>query len=112
MAQVAPRILVNHHTGERLSLRRVKRNGEIWLEMVGITPPHQSGPPLHIHVAEVEDANVTRGTLSAIVAGKQISATAGESAIFPAGVAHRWWNAHDETLEFGGYARPVADLDV
>lgn len=112
MAQVAPRLLINRHTGEHLALRRVKREGEVWLEMVGTTPPHQAGPPLHIHVAEIEDARVSKGTLSAIVDGKAIVARAGESAVFPAGSAHRWWNGHDDVLEFGGYARPVVDLDV
>jgi mannose-6-phosphate isomerase-like protein (cupin superfamily) len=112
MSKVEPRVLVNRHSGERLTLRRVKRNGEIWLEMVGATPPMQSGPPMHIHLAEIEDVKVARGTLSAIVDGKQITAAAGESAVFPAGVAHRWWNGHDEPLELAGYAHPVADLDV
>lgn len=112
MAQVAPRVLVNRHTGERLALRRVKRNGEIWLEMIGTTPPRQSGPPMHIHVSEIEDATVTAGTLSAIVNGTEITAHVGQAATFEAGAPHRWWNGHDDTLEFGGYARPVVDLDI
>jgi len=112
MAQVAPRVLINRHTGERLALRRVKRNGAICLEMVGTTPPRQPGPPMHIHLAEIEEATVSKGTLSAIVDGKEIIVRTGETAVFPAGVAHRWWNGHDEPLEFGGYARPVADLDI
>jgi len=112
MSQVEPRVLVNRHSGERLTLRRVKRDGEIWLEVIGTTPPKQPGPPMHVHLAEIEDVNVGRGILSAIVDGKQITAGAGESAVFPAGVAHRWWNGHDEPLELAGYARPVVDLDV
>jgi quercetin dioxygenase-like cupin family protein len=110
--KVAPRILVNRHTGETLSLRRVKRGDEVWLEMIGTMPPRQSGPPLHIHVEEIEDARVSRGTLSAIVDGQTITAHAGEAAVFPAGSIHRWWNGADEPLEFGGYARPVVDLDI
>lgn len=111
MAQVAARVLVNRHTGERLALRRVTRNGELWLEMIGTTPAHQAGPPMHIHLTEFEEATVTRGTLSAIVDGTPLAVATGQSAVFPAGVPHRWWNGHDEPLEFGGYARPVADLD-
>ena len=112
MSQVEPRVLVNRHSGERLTLRRVKRDGEIWLEVIGTTPPKQPGPPMHVHLAEIEDVKVGRGILSAIVDGKQLTAGAGESAVFPAGVAHRWWNGHDEPLELAGYARPVVDLDV
>jgi quercetin dioxygenase-like cupin family protein len=109
---VAPRVLVNRHTGETLSLRRVRRGSEIWLEMIGTMPPRQSGPPLHVHVREVEDARVSKGTLSAIVDGTRMTAAAGEAAVFPAGSVHRWWNDADTVLEFGGYARPVVDLDL
>jgi hypothetical protein len=35
----------------------------------------------------------------------------GESAVFPAGVVHTWWNAGDDLLKFSGRAVPVVDLD-
>jgi hypothetical protein len=66
---------------------------------------------MHIHHAEIEEATVTRGTLSAIVDGKKIKAKTGEGAVVPAGSVYRWWNEADDTLEFGGFARPVVDLD-
>lgn len=106
-----PRVLINKHTGERLALRRVKRGTEVWLEMNGTMPPRQDGPPMHVHHAEIEAATVTSGTLSAMVNGRKIVVRAGEAAVFPAGSAHRWWNDSDEPLVFGGYAKPVVDLD-
>jgi hypothetical protein len=36
---------------------------------------------------------------------------AGESAVFPAGVPHRWWNAEDQPLQVRGRIVPIADLD-
>ena len=41
--------LNNRHTSERLLIRRVLRDGEMWLELKGTLPPNQDGPPLHIH---------------------------------------------------------------
>ena len=103
--------LENRHTGERLTLRRVTRNDEVWLEMKGSLPPHQEGPPLHVHLAEDEEGHIKVGTVSAVCDGRRITAGPGESASFPRGSAHRWWNEGNEPLEFEGHMRPVVDLD-
>jgi mannose-6-phosphate isomerase-like protein (cupin superfamily) len=104
-------VLHNRHTGERLELRRVARNGQVWLELKGTLPPHREGPPLHIHYQESEEARVIAGTLSAVVDGRQIRVGQGETARFPQGSVHRWWNDSEETLAVEGYAKPVVDLD-
>ena len=67
-------IVENRHTGERLAMRRVKRGDEVWLELKGSLPPHQQGPPLHIHVAEDEEGVVKSGTLSAQLNGRRFAA--------------------------------------
>ena len=46
--------LINRHSGERLQMRRIRRDGELWLELQGTLPPNQDGPPLHIHFQENE----------------------------------------------------------
>lgn len=104
-------LLVNRHNGERLTLRRLARGGEVWLELKGSLPPHREGPPLHIHFAEDEEGRVTSGTVSAVCNGRRITAGPGESISFPRGSAHRFWNEGNEPLEVLGYARPVVDLD-
>ncbi len=106
------RLLVNRHTGERLALRRVLRDGEVCLELKGSLPPHRDGPPLHVHYAEVEQGAVVAGTLAAEVGGGQIEVEAGGAVLLPAGVPHRWWNAGERMLIFEGFTRPVIDLDV
>ena len=68
---VSSLILENRHSGERLSLRRLPRGGEVWLELKGSLPPHREGPPMHIHVAEDEEGTVQSGTLSAVIDGRQ-----------------------------------------
>jgi mannose-6-phosphate isomerase-like protein (cupin superfamily) len=105
-------VLHNRHTGEILALRRVARQGQIWLELKGSLPPRQQGPPLHVHYGEVEDSQVMAGTLSAVVDGRQIRLEVGGHARFPAGSVHRWWNEGDDTLVFEGFAKPVVDLDL
>jgi quercetin dioxygenase-like cupin family protein len=106
------RVLYNRHTGERLQLRRVIREGQLCLELQGSLPPGQDGPPLHIHFMEYEEAKVVSGTIAAEVDGRVFHVEAGGTAPLPPGRAHRWWNAGDETLVFGGIARPLIDLDV
>ncbi len=104
-------VLENRHTGEKLALRRVMRDGVLSLELKGSLPPRNEGPPLHIHHVELEDGVVIAGTLGAILNGQRLRLTAGQRAQFPAGAAHRWWNDGDGMLVFEGYSRPLADLD-
>jgi len=106
------RTLANRHTGEQLQLRRIVLDGVMCLELRGTVPPHQDGPPLHIHYYEDEEGTVGAGTLSAEVDGRHLQIDAGGTARLPKGSAHRWWNAGDDTLMFEGLARPVVDLDV
>jgi mannose-6-phosphate isomerase-like protein (cupin superfamily) len=104
-------IIENRHTGERLAMRRLKRGDEVCLELKGSLPPHQQGPPLHIHVAEDEEGVVRSGTLSAVLNGRRFTAGPGEQVSLPRGSTHRWWNDGTESLVFEGYARPAVDLD-
>jgi len=104
--------LTNRHTGERLQLRRVLRDGQMCVELKGSLPPRQDGPPLHVHCREDEEGTVIAGTLSAEVDGRVIRVEAGGTARFPTGAAHRWWNDGDEVLVAEALIRPVVDFDV
>jgi quercetin dioxygenase-like cupin family protein len=103
--------LHNRHNGERLQMTRGVENGREVLYLEGSLPPHHDGPPLHIHVAQDESAEVMSGRLSAIVGGNSLTFETGERAFVPRGVRHRWWNAGDETLVLKGKAEPAGDLD-
>ena len=105
-------MLHNRHTGERLALRRIVRDGELCLEMKGGLAPRQDGPPLHVHFQEDEIGTVIAGTLSTEVDGRVFEVAAGGTAPLPRGTAHRWWNAGDEPLVFEGVTKPLIDLDV
>ena len=93
-------------------MRRVHdAEGRIVLIMEGSLPPGADGPPLHVHVQEHEAGTVKAGTLGALVGAKKIIVPTGGTVTLPAGIAHRWWNAGDDLLEFNGQVVPAVDLD-
>lgn len=104
--------LQNRHTGEILQMRRVRdAQGQVILLVDGSLPPNASGPPLHVHIREHEEVLVKAGTAGVLVGREKTIAPAGGTAIFPAGVPHRWWNAGDDLLELSGRVVPAVDLD-
>ena len=104
--------LENRHTGEILHLRRVPgSDGQTVLEIDGSLPVRAAGPPLHIHLTQLEEGVVKAGTLGAQVGNHKFVVPAGGRASFPAGVVHTWWNAGEELLELSGRAVPAGDLD-
>jgi mannose-6-phosphate isomerase-like protein (cupin superfamily) len=104
--------LENRHTGEILQMRRVHdAQGQVVLTVNGSLPQGSSGPPLHVHLREHEEFIVKAGTLGAQVGTKEIVVPAGGTAVLPAGLPHRWWNAGNDLLEFSGQIVPAVDLD-
>ena len=102
----------NRHTGEILRLSRVRdAQSQIVLNLDGSLPPRTGGPPLHVHFHQREEGQVKAGTLGAQIGTESIVVQAGGTAVLPAGLRHRWWNAGDDLLENSGYAVPVVDLD-
>lgn len=93
-------------------MRRVRdAEGKIILFLDGTLPPRANGPPLHVHTQEHEEGIVKAGTLGAQVGTEKIIVPAGGTAVLPAGIPHRWWNAGDDVLEFSGHVVPAVDLD-
>jgi mannose-6-phosphate isomerase-like protein (cupin superfamily) len=100
------------HTGEILRMRRVRDSeGQTILALDGSLPPRTDGPPLHIHFHQREEGIVKAGTLGAQVGTEKIIVPTGGTAVLPAGVIHKWWNAGDDLLELSGRAIPAGDLD-
>jgi quercetin dioxygenase-like cupin family protein len=99
-------------TGETLRMRRVRDSqGQTVLTMEGSLPPRASGPPLHVHFRQREEGIVKAGTLGAQVGTEKIIVRTGGTAVLPAGVVHKWWNAGDDLLELSGRTIPAGDLD-
>ena len=104
--------LENRKTGERLRIGRVRdAEGQTILTIDGSLPPRKSGPPLHVHFHQREEGVVKAGSLGAKIGKATVVVPAGGAAVFPAGVAHQWWNAGDDVLELSGRVIPAGDLD-
>lgn len=104
--------LENRHTGAILCMQRMREaDGQVVLTIEGSLPPHMDGPPLHQHFQEREEGMVKAGMLGARVGDKELIVPAGGSAVFPAGVSHKWWNAGEDLLELSGRVIPAVDLD-
>ncbi len=105
--------LENRRTGELLQIRRARdaQGQVVFLIPHGALPAGADGPPLHVHFRENEEIVVKAGTLGALVGTEKIIVPAGGTAVLPAGIPHRWWNAGDGLLEVSGHAGPAADLD-
>jgi len=100
------------HTGEILRMRRVRDSqGQTILALDGSLPARTDGPPLHIHFHEREEVIVKAGTLGAQIGNEKVVVPTGGTAVLPAGVVHKWWNAGDDLLELSGRAIPAGDLD-
>lgn len=85
-------------TGERLEVENVVAPG--------------AGPPMHVHYYQEEGLTIQRGRIGYQVLGQQERfAGLGETVIFKAGVAHRFWNAGEEELHCSGYIEPADNIE-
>ena len=104
--------LENRKTGETLRIRRMSDSeGQTVLTIDGSLPPGASGPPLHVHFHQREEGIVKAGSVGAQIGNQQTVVPAGGTAVFPAGVVHKWWNAGDDLLQISGRVIPAVDLD-
>ncbi|MSQ37411.1 MAG: cupin domain-containing protein [Chloroflexi bacterium] len=78
-----------------------------------IQTPAGGGSPegLHVHLVD-QIFYVLRGTMSIEVAGEVSEVGPGALVVFPAGVAHRNWNAGREPTVHLNIVSPLADPDL
>lgn len=103
---------IDNGGGERLTFVAVRRDddGEYLEVHNAVAPGH--GPPMHVHHLQEEGVTIERGTMGYQVLGEEERrAGPGESVTFPAGVAHRFWNAGTDELAGTGYIRPPDNLE-
>jgi quercetin dioxygenase-like cupin family protein len=77
----------------------------------GVAQPG-SGPPMHVHYLQDEAARVVRGKLGyQLLGGEPQFAGPGELVVWPAGTAHKWWNAGDDELHMSGWCSPPDNVE-
>ena len=103
---------IENGQGERLTFRRRVRTpaGER-VEGDNLVQPG-AGPPMHSHSFQEEGFTVVQGRLGyQLLGGSPQYAKAGESAVFPPGVPHRFWNAGDSDLICEAYCCPPDNIE-
>jgi hypothetical protein len=67
---------------------------------------------MHVHYQQEEAFTVVHGCIGYQIAGRPPAfATVGETVVFQAGEAHRFWNAGTDTLHCTGYIQPTGNVD-
>lgn len=71
-----------------------------------------SGPPMHVHHKQHEELTILEGTMGAQVLGEEPRFyKAGDTVLFKAGVAHKFWNAGETMLKGKGTVWPVYNFE-
>ena len=111
MKRTYPYTVDNGH-GERLTFTGVTQgpSGER-LELEGVAQPG-AGPPMHVHYLQEEAGRVVRGRLGhQVLGGEAQFAGPGELVVWPAGTAHKWWNAGSDELHVTGWCSPPNNIE-
>jgi quercetin dioxygenase-like cupin family protein len=102
---------IQNIAGEKLTfLGTVIKDGKEYLEVENEVQPN-AGPPMHVHHKQDESITVVSGKIGyQEMGGEKKYAGAGETILFKAGVAHKFWNAGTEPLIGKGYVSPANNV--
>lgn len=110
-AVVSYPIEISNGHGEILTFERLVSTPDGDRLEVRVVAQPQSGPPMHVHWQQEEGLTVVSGRIGYQMAGEEPRyVEAGESAVFPAGVAHRWWAEGDQPVHATGYVLPANNM--
>jgi mannose-6-phosphate isomerase-like protein (cupin superfamily) len=98
---------IENGAGERIMFTGIVRDPDGDRVVGEALAQPKAGPPMHIHYMEAEGFTVTSGRLGYQVRGEEPRyAGPGETVVFPAGTAHRWFNPGPTEVRFIGWAKP------
>ena len=102
---------ITNIAGEKLTFLKIySKDGKEYLEVENEVQPN-SGPPMHVHYKQDECITVVSGKIGYQVMGEEKKyAGPGETVMFKAGVAHKFWNAGNEPLIGKGYVTPADNI--
>ena len=103
--------IIENTTGEKLRFLRITiKDGVEYLEVENEVQPN-AGPPMHVHYKQDESLTVVSGKIGYQEMGDEKKyAGPGETVLFKAGTAHKFWNAGNEVLLCTGYVSPPENL--
>lgn len=102
---------IETNTGEKIVFKgSYMKDGIEYLDVYNEVKPNV-GPPMHVHYKQDECLTVLSGKLGyQHHGGEKKYAGPGETVLFNAGVAHKFWNAGDELLRCNGYISPPENV--
>lgn len=106
-----PLTISNIH-GEKLTFLRITTDdkGRQIVEVENELTPN-AGPPMHVHFKQDESLTVVEGKIGyQVLGGEKKYAGVGETILFKAGTAHKFWNAGDSRLRCTGWVSPPNTL--
>lgn len=72
----------------------------------------RSGPPMHVHHKQHEEITILEGYMGTQIAGEEPRYyKAGETVLFEAGIAHKFWNAGEIPLKGTGRIWPIYNFE-
>jgi len=81
------------------------------IEIDGAAQPG-AGPPMHVHYLQDESVRVISGRVGYQEPGSEAKfGEAGDVVTWPAGVAHRWWNAGTGEVRMTGWCSPPGNVE-
>ena len=97
--------------GEKLVFTKITvKDGIEYLEGDNEVQPN-AGPPMHVHHKQDECLTVTSGIMGyQLHGGEKKYAGPGESVLFKAGIAHKFWNAGTDVLRCSAYITPADNV--
>lgn len=93
--------------GEKLTFLR--QEGQRLIVEAVVSPG--AGPVMHTHLFQDESLTVMQGKLAYQLVGQNpVYVGVGQTALFPRGVPHRFWNAGEEDLHLTGWVDPADNI--
>ena len=106
-----PYTIENGH-GERLTFLGVTRTPQGDRAEAEAFAQPGAGPPMHVHYLQEEAARVVAGRMGYQLLGREPQfAEPGELVVWPAGTAHKWWNAGETELHMTGWCAPPDNVE-
>jgi mannose-6-phosphate isomerase-like protein (cupin superfamily) len=106
-----PHKIDNGHGEEITFVKRVQSSEGDYLEIENLVQPG-SGPPMHVHHRQAESLTIVNGKMATQVLGEEpVFHTEGETAVFEAGVPHKFWNNGDKPLLCRGWVKPADNME-
>ena len=102
----------NPVTGERIVFRQTSRDtGGEAVVIETFVRPNGFVAAAHVHPSQEERFQILRGSVGFKVGGKKLVAGPGQRLTVPAGTAHTFWNAGEETAQFVCEIRPALQFE-